>query len=48
VVTGVGAQERTVTRPRSYITLTLDHRVPDGQQANRFIQAFVAHLAAVG
>jgi 2-oxoglutarate dehydrogenase E2 component (dihydrolipoamide succinyltransferase) len=32
-------------RPRCYVTLTLDHRVMDGHQANRFMQAFVDTLS---
>jgi len=33
-----------VARPRCYVTLTLDHRVMDGHQANRFLEVFVKHL----
>jgi 2-oxoglutarate dehydrogenase E2 component (dihydrolipoamide succinyltransferase) len=29
---------------RCYVSLTLDHRVMDGQQGNRFLSAFVGHL----
>jgi 2-oxoglutarate dehydrogenase E2 component (dihydrolipoamide succinyltransferase) len=36
--------ERIVVRPKCYVTLTIDHRVLDGQGANRFLQAFVARL----
>jgi 2-oxoglutarate dehydrogenase E2 component (dihydrolipoamide succinyltransferase) len=36
--------ERVVIRPQCYVTLTIDHRVMDGQQANRFLQTFVARL----
>jgi 2-oxoglutarate dehydrogenase E2 component (dihydrolipoamide succinyltransferase) len=36
--------ERIVVRPRCYVTLTIDHRVLDGHDANRFLQAFVARL----
>jgi 2-oxoglutarate dehydrogenase E2 component (dihydrolipoamide succinyltransferase) len=36
--------ERIVVRPKCYVTLTIDHRVLDGQDANRFLQAFVARL----
>jgi 2-oxoglutarate dehydrogenase E2 component (dihydrolipoamide succinyltransferase) len=39
-------KERFVVQPRCYITLTIDHRVLDGQRANLFLQTFVAHLAA--
>jgi 2-oxoglutarate dehydrogenase E2 component (dihydrolipoamide succinyltransferase) len=36
--------ERVVVRPKCYVTLTIDHRVIDGQEANRFLQAFTARL----
>jgi 2-oxoglutarate dehydrogenase E2 component (dihydrolipoamide succinyltransferase) len=36
--------ERIVVRPKCYVTLTIDHRVLDGDDANRFLKAFVAHL----
>jgi 2-oxoglutarate dehydrogenase E2 component (dihydrolipoamide succinyltransferase) len=36
--------EKIVIRPMCYVTLTLDHRVMDGHQANRFMGAFVHHL----
>jgi 2-oxoglutarate dehydrogenase E2 component (dihydrolipoamide succinyltransferase) len=39
-----GAEDRVVIRPRCYVTLTLDHRVMDGHQANHFMQTFVEHL----
>ena len=38
------AARRIVVRPRCYVTLTLDHRVMDGHQANRFLQTFVQKL----
>jgi 2-oxoglutarate dehydrogenase E2 component (dihydrolipoamide succinyltransferase) len=41
----VGAEDRISVRPRGYVTLTLDHRVMDGHQANRFMQVFVQTLA---
>ncbi|MBS0377300.1 MAG: 2-oxo acid dehydrogenase subunit E2 [Proteobacteria bacterium] len=44
VVVGEGAAERIEVRPRAYVTLTLDHRVMDGHQANRFLQVFVERL----
>jgi 2-oxoglutarate dehydrogenase E2 component (dihydrolipoamide succinyltransferase) len=44
VVIGSGAAEQIVVRPRCYVTLTLDHRVMDGHQANHFMQTFVAGL----
>jgi 2-oxoglutarate dehydrogenase E2 component (dihydrolipoamide succinyltransferase) len=33
-----------IARPRCYVTLTLDHRVMDGHQANRFLEVFTARL----
>jgi 2-oxoglutarate dehydrogenase E2 component (dihydrolipoamide succinyltransferase) len=39
-----GDEQKLVVRPRCYVTLTLDHRVMDGHQANRFMQTFVSHL----
>jgi 2-oxoglutarate dehydrogenase E2 component (dihydrolipoamide succinyltransferase) len=36
--------EKIVIRPMCYVTLTLDHRVMDGHQANRFMGAFVQRL----
>jgi 2-oxoglutarate dehydrogenase E2 component (dihydrolipoamide succinyltransferase) len=36
--------ERIVARSKCYVTLTIDHRVIDGGDANRFLQAFVARL----
>jgi 2-oxoglutarate dehydrogenase E2 component (dihydrolipoamide succinyltransferase) len=44
VVVGEGDQERIVVRPRCYVTLTIDHRVMDGHQANRFLETFVTCL----
>jgi 2-oxoglutarate dehydrogenase E2 component (dihydrolipoamide succinyltransferase) len=44
VVMEEGGVERVVIRPRCYVTLTIDHRVMDGYQANRFLQTFVARL----
>jgi 2-oxoglutarate dehydrogenase E2 component (dihydrolipoamide succinyltransferase) len=44
VVVGKGAEERIAVQPRCYVTLTLDHRVMDGHQANRFLQVFVETL----
>jgi 2-oxoglutarate dehydrogenase E2 component (dihydrolipoamide succinyltransferase) len=45
VVVEEGDEQRIEVRPRCYVTLTLDHRVMDGHQANRFMQAFVGRLA---
>jgi 2-oxoglutarate dehydrogenase E2 component (dihydrolipoamide succinyltransferase) len=44
VVMEEGGVDRVVIRPRCYVTLTIDHRVMDGHQANRFLQTFVARL----
>jgi 2-oxoglutarate dehydrogenase E2 component (dihydrolipoamide succinyltransferase) len=44
VVLEEGGEERIAIRPRCYVTLTLDHRVMDGHQANRFLQTFVTRL----
>jgi 2-oxoglutarate dehydrogenase E2 component (dihydrolipoamide succinyltransferase) len=55
-ILGVGKLEKRVVvvrragedviaiRPRCYVSLTLDHRVMDGERANRFLEAFVARL----
>jgi 2-oxoglutarate dehydrogenase E2 component (dihydrolipoamide succinyltransferase) len=39
--------DRIVIQPRCYVTLTIDHRVMDGHQANRFLQTFVERLATM-
>ena len=44
VVVEQGEEERLVIRPKCYITLTIDHRVMDGHQANHFLQVFVRTL----
>ena len=44
VVVEEGDEEKIAVRPRCYVTLTLDHRVMDGHQANRFMHAFVQTL----
>jgi pyruvate/2-oxoglutarate dehydrogenase complex dihydrolipoamide acyltransferase (E2) component len=46
VVTSDDGEDRIVIRPRCYVTLTIDHRVMDGHQANRFLQTFLEHLDA--
>jgi 2-oxoglutarate dehydrogenase E2 component (dihydrolipoamide succinyltransferase) len=43
VVTGNG-EDRIVVQPRCYVTLTIDHRVMDGQRANRFLEVLVRRL----
>ncbi|MBS0580426.1 MAG: 2-oxo acid dehydrogenase subunit E2 [Proteobacteria bacterium] len=45
VVSGEGSAAQILIRPRCYVSLTLDHRVMDGQEGNRFLSAFVAALA---
>ncbi len=46
VVIADGGEDHIAIRPRCYVTLTIDHRVMDGQQANRFLQAFTERLAS--
>jgi 2-oxoglutarate dehydrogenase E2 component (dihydrolipoamide succinyltransferase) len=48
VVASEGEAEKITVRPRCYVTLTLDHRVMDGHQANRFMQSFVDTLSRWG
>lgn len=40
----VAGADRIALQPRCYVTLTIDHRVMDGHQANRFLQTFVHRL----
>lgn len=47
VVVMDGGEERIVVRPRCYVTLTIDHRVMDGQRANRFLEVLVRGLEQV-
>ena len=44
VVVDDGGDERVAIRPKCYVTLTIDHRVMDGHQANHFLQVFVRTL----
>jgi 2-oxoglutarate dehydrogenase E2 component (dihydrolipoamide succinyltransferase) len=44
VVVEEHGEERVAIRPRCYVTLTIDHRVMDGHQANRFLQTLVTRL----
>jgi len=44
VVLETGDEQKIVVQPRCYVTLTLDHRVMDGHQANHFMQTFVDTL----
>jgi len=46
VVLEEGDEQKIVVRPRCYVTLTLDHRVMDGHQANHFLQVFVQKLTS--
>jgi len=41
MVENVDGREEMVIRPMCYVTLTIDHRVLDGFQANQFLTAFV-------
>jgi len=45
VVVEEGDEQKIAVQPRCYVTLTLDHRVMDGHQANRFMQSFVGRLS---
>ena len=45
VVIEEGGVDRVVIRSRCYVTLTIDHRVMDGHQANRFLETFVNRIA---
>ena len=38
-------RDEVVIRPRCYVSLTIDHRVLDGHQANRFLEVLVHRLA---
>jgi 2-oxoglutarate dehydrogenase E2 component (dihydrolipoamide succinyltransferase) len=44
VVLEEGGAAKIVVRPRCYVTLTLDHRVMDGDQANHFMRVLVQRL----
>lgn len=41
VVKTLGGVDALVVRPRAYVTLTIDHRVLDGNQANAWLKRFV-------
>jgi 2-oxoglutarate dehydrogenase E2 component (dihydrolipoamide succinyltransferase) len=47
VVEDVNGKEEMVIKPMCYVTLTIDHRVLDGFQANQFLTRFVEALEAV-
>jgi 2-oxoglutarate dehydrogenase E2 component (dihydrolipoamide succinyltransferase) len=44
VVVEEAGEAKIVVRPRCYVTLTLDHRVMDGDQANHFMRVLVQRL----
>jgi 2-oxoglutarate dehydrogenase E2 component (dihydrolipoamide succinyltransferase) len=44
VVVEEAGEAKVVVRPRCYVTLTLDHRVMDGDQANHFMRVLVQRL----
>ncbi len=44
IVCETGGRELFRVRPMMYVTLTVDHRVLDGQQTNGFLTKFVAEL----
>ncbi len=44
IVVSEGGEDRIVIRPCCYVTLTIDHRVLDGHQANRFMETLVGRL----
>jgi 2-oxoglutarate dehydrogenase E2 component (dihydrolipoamide succinyltransferase) len=47
VVEDVSGKEEMVIKPMCYVTLTIDHRVLDGFQANQFLTKFVEALQSV-
>jgi len=48
IVCETGGRELFRIRPMMYVTLTVDHRVLDGQQTNGFLTAFVTALETPG
>ncbi|MEX2150994.1 MAG: 2-oxo acid dehydrogenase subunit E2 [Steroidobacteraceae bacterium] len=44
VVVSENGKDVIVVRPRCYVTLTIDHRVLDGHQANRFMETLVRRI----
>ena len=44
VVVAREGREEIAIRPRCYVTLTIDHRVLDGHQANLFMQTLVRRI----
>ena len=47
VVVSQAGEDRIVARSRCYVTLTIDHRVMDGERANRFLEVWVQGLEKV-
>lgn len=47
VVGNVNGKEEMVIKPMCYVTLTIDHRVLDGLQANQFLTRFVEAIESV-
>ncbi len=47
VVVSQAGEDRIIARPRCYVTLTIDHRVMDGERANRFLKVLVQGLEQV-
>jgi 2-oxoglutarate dehydrogenase E2 component (dihydrolipoamide succinyltransferase) len=45
VVVERDGEDAIAIRPRCYVSLTIDHRVMDGERANLFLATFVARLA---
>lgn len=48
VVTDAAGQDLIAIRPCCYATLTFDHRVADGEQADAFLLAFKRRLESWG
>ncbi len=46
VVVAQDGRDAIVIQPRCYVTLTIDHRVLDGHQANRFMETLVRRIEA--
>ena len=44
VVATADGKDTIVVRPRCFVTLTIDHRVLDGHQANRFMETLVRRI----
>ncbi|HEY4548545.1 MAG TPA: 2-oxo acid dehydrogenase subunit E2 [Pedomonas sp.] len=44
VVREIDGTDAMVIRPMAYVSLTIDHRVLDGFQTNKWLSAFVSHL----